>query len=132
MAVSQVNRPGGSALAPIGLVSGCILAATAGCAAAVALARPDLAAIEPLCTAQPEPVQIVGGIAHVVALDLDKRYLTVVHDEMRRLSMPAMRMMFEARHRALLEPLKPGDQIRFMVDRSDMQITNIAVIRPAD
>jgi Cu/Ag efflux protein CusF len=114
---------------PIGILSACVLAAVTGAASAMILLRADA---DPTCLASESPVRIATGIGRVVTADLDKRYLTIEHNEMKSALMPAMNMMFEVKSRALMEPLRPNDKIRFTVDRSDMGIINIVVIGPAE
>jgi len=119
------------ALATIGILPACVLAAIAGAAAAVTLV-PDPAAMVPWCSESASPVRKVTGFGRVVIADLDKRYLTIGHDQIKSLKMPAMDMMFEVESRGLMEPLKPRDRIRFTIDRSDMMITDIVVVERAD
>jgi Cu/Ag efflux protein CusF len=113
-----------------GILPACLVAVAAGVATAVAIA-PDPAALVPWCSESTAPARMVTAFGRVVRADLDKRYLTIGHDQIKSLSMPAMEMMFEAKSRGLLEPLKVKDRIRFTIDRGDMTITDIVVIERA-
>jgi Cu/Ag efflux protein CusF len=119
-------------VAPIGILLACTLAATAGSAAAVALVAVDRGGKAPTCFAQSGSARMLNGSGYVVAADLDKRYLTIRHRELKSLDMPEMDMMFEVQDRAKMAGLRPKDRIRFTIDRSDMTITNIMVVGPGD
>jgi Cu(I)/Ag(I) efflux system periplasmic protein CusF len=112
------------------MLTACAVAAAAGAAAAVVLMRPAPALTDPLCAASTSasPARLVSGTGRVVVADLAKQYLTLDHDEIKGVAMPAMNMMFAVKSRAAMEQLRPRDKIRFIIDRSDMGIVNIVVV----
>jgi Cu/Ag efflux protein CusF len=119
------------ALPPIGILTACFLAAVTGSATAVMLVRPALTLTDPLCSA-PALGRTETGFGRVVVIDLHKRHLTIDHQELKRVAMPAMNMMFAVHARAPMAQLRPGDMIHFTIDRSDMSIVNIVVVKRAD
>ena len=120
------------ALPPIGILTACFLAAVTGSAAAVMLARPAPTLTDPLCSASASPGRTETGFGRVVVIDLNKRHLTINHQELKRVAMPAMNMMFAVHPRAPMAQLRPGDVIHFAIDRSDMSIVNIVVVKRAE
>jgi Cu/Ag efflux protein CusF len=95
------------------------------------LVRPGPTLTVPLCSAT-VPGRTETGFGRVVVIDLRKRHLTLDHQELRRAAMPAMNMMFAVHPRAAMAQLRPGDVIHFTIDRSDMSIVNIVVVKRAE
>jgi Cu(I)/Ag(I) efflux system periplasmic protein CusF len=52
-------------------------------------------------------------------VDRDTKKLTIKHGEIKNLDMPPMTMVFQVKDGALLDKLKAGDKIRFVVEKSD-------------
>lgn len=52
-------------------------------------------------------------------VDKDAGKLTLKHGEIRNLDMPGMTMVFQVRDPALLDKVKVGDKVRFVVQKSD-------------
>ncbi len=48
-------------------------------------------------------------------VDLEAGKITIRHGEIKHLEMPGMTMVFTAREKSLLEKVKTGDLVRFMV-----------------
>lgn len=69
----------------------------------------------------------VDGEIRKVAKDTGK--LTIRHEEMKNLGMPAMTMVFRVQDPALLDQVKPGDKVRFVVEKNGGQyvVTRIDV-----
>ncbi len=57
------------------------------------------------------------GVGVVEEVDRDAEQVVLAHDDIPGL-MPAMTMNFDVAHRALLDPLEPGQQVRFKLARS--------------
>jgi Cu/Ag efflux protein CusF len=96
------------------------------------LARPAATPTDPLCSAPALPARTQSGFGRVTVIDLDKRHLTIDHQEFKRVAMPAMNMMFAVQPRAAMAQLRPGDMIHFTIDGSDMSIVNIVVVKRAE
>ncbi len=52
-------------------------------------------------------------------VDKDTKKLTIKHGEIKSLDMPAMTMVFQVKDAAMLDKVKAGDKIRFVVQKSD-------------
>jgi Cu(I)/Ag(I) efflux system periplasmic protein CusF len=52
-------------------------------------------------------------------VDKEAKKLTIRHGEIKHLDMPAMTMVFQVRDGALLDKVKAGDRIRFVVRKAD-------------
>lgn len=63
-------------------------------------------------------------------IDKDNRKITLKHDDIKSLDMPGMTMVFQVKDAALLERLKPGDKIRFAVEKGATGLL-ITTIEPA-
>ena len=63
-------------------------------------------------------------------VDREAGKLTIRHGEIRHLDMPGMTMGFTARDKALLDGVKPGDKIRFMVVSENGRLV-VTDIQPA-
>lgn len=72
-----------------------------------------------------DPAALSNGV--VVAIDKSAASLTIRHGPIQHLGMPGMTMGFRAGAPALLEGIKPGDQIRFHADvlGGDFTVTKI-------
>jgi Cu/Ag efflux protein CusF len=79
---------------------------------AVALA---LLAAMPL-GAQPTVAEMTEG--EVRKVDRETNKLTIKHGEIRNLDMPPMTMVFQVKNAAVLEKIKPGDKVRFAVEKT--------------
>ena len=57
--------------------------------------------------------------------------LTIGHGEIKHLEMPPMTMVFEAKDKSMLDQVKAGDKVRFMVvhDNGQMVVTNLQPIK---
>jgi Cu(I)/Ag(I) efflux system protein CusF len=65
-------------------------------------------------------------------LDKDTGRVTLKHGEIKNLDMPGMTMVFTAKDKALLDPLKVGDKVKFAVVIEDgkMVLTRLALAAP--
>jgi len=63
-------------------------------------------------------------------IDKSTKKVTIRHDEIKNLGMPAMTMVFEVKDAAALDQLKPGDKVRFEAEQSGTAIvvTHIEVV----
>jgi Cu/Ag efflux protein CusF len=52
-------------------------------------------------------------------VDKDAKKLTIKHGEIKNLDMPPMTMVFQVKDVALLDKVKPGDKVRFVVEKAD-------------
>ena len=52
-------------------------------------------------------------------VDKDAKKLTIKHGEIKNLDMPPMTMVFQVKDATMLESVKAGDKIRFIVRKSD-------------
>jgi Cu/Ag efflux protein CusF len=52
-------------------------------------------------------------------VDKDTKKLTIKHGEIKNLDMPPMTMVFQVTDAAMLDRVKAGDKIRFVVQKSD-------------
>jgi Cu(I)/Ag(I) efflux system periplasmic protein CusF len=60
-------------------------------------------------------------------VDKDSKKLTIKHGEIKNLDMPPMTMVFQVRDSALFDKVKPGDKVRFVVEKasSGLVVTDI-------
>ena len=67
-----------------------------------------------------------GGVQKV---DKDTGKLTIKHGPLNNLGMPAMTMAFKVQDPAMLDQVKPGEQVRFRVERANgsLVITKLQV-----
>lgn len=61
------------------------------------------------------------GVVKKVNKDLGK--LTIQHGPLENLGMPAMTMIFRVQDTAMLDRVKPGDNIRFLADKLNGRLT---------
>ncbi|MDZ4190034.1 MAG: copper-binding protein [Hydrogenophaga sp.] len=69
--------------------------------------------------------------AEVRKVDLRAGKVTLKHGDIPNLDMPPMTMVFQVQDPALLDQLKPGDKIRFRVDKLSGSYTVIELQRDA-
>lgn len=50
-------------------------------------------------------------------VDKSAKKLTIKHGEIKNLDMPGMTMLFQVKDAAMLERVKPGDKVKFQVER---------------
>ncbi len=50
-------------------------------------------------------------------VDKEARKITIKHGPLEKLDMPAMTMVFQVRDPAILDQVKPGDQVRFEAEK---------------
>ncbi|HAU76746.1 MULTISPECIES: copper-binding protein [Agrobacterium] len=55
----------------------------------------------------------------VKKVDAAAKKVTIIHDELKNLDMPAMTMVFRVKDDAMLEKLKEGANIEFIAERAD-------------
>lgn len=65
--------------------------------------------------------------AEVRKVDKDGGKLTLKHDPIPNLDMPAMTMVFRVKDPAMLDQVKAGDKVRFAADRVGGQFTVIKI-----
>jgi Cu/Ag efflux protein CusF len=60
-------------------------------------------------------------------IDKEAGKLTLRHGEIKHLDMPPMTMVFVARDKSMLDKVKVGDQVRFMVihENGQMMVTDL-------
>lgn len=61
--------------------------------------------------------------AEVRKVDKDAGKITLKHDEIKNLDMPAMSMVFQVKDKALLDKVKAGDKVSFTADKINGQYT---------
>ena len=59
----------------------------------------------------------------VKEVDLKAKKVTVIHEELKSLEMPAMTMVFRTANDEMLASLKDGQKIEFVADRVDGKLT---------
>jgi Cu(I)/Ag(I) efflux system protein CusF len=91
-----------------------ILAASA-IAGAVLLGTPAFAQSMPMSPQAGAPSAPSMTEGEVRKVDLEAGKLTIRHGEIKHLEMPGMTMVFTAKDKTMLEKLKVGDAIKFMV-----------------
>jgi Cu/Ag efflux protein CusF len=64
----------------------------------------------------------------VKKVDLEGKKVTIIHEELKSLEMPAMTMVFRTADDAMLQQVKEGQEIEFIADRVNGKIT-ITVIK---
>jgi len=64
-------------------------------------------------------------------VDKENGKITIRHGEIRNLDMPPMTMVFQVSNPALLDNVKAGDNVRFVVDKVDggFSVTSLDVVR---
>ena len=64
-------------------------------------------------------------------VDKEQGKLTIRHEPLTNLDMPAMTMVFRVKDPAMLDRVKEGDKVRFVAERVDGSIT-VVDLQPAD
>jgi len=59
----------------------------------------------------------------VKKVDAKAKKVTIIHEELKSLAMPAMTMVFRVKDEAMLEKLKEGASIEFVAERVEGKIT---------
>lgn len=59
----------------------------------------------------------------VKKVDAKAKKVTIIHEELKNLDMPAMTMVFRVKDGAMLEKLKEGAAIEFVADRVEGKLT---------
>ena len=59
----------------------------------------------------------------VKKVDAKAKKVTIIHEELKSLEMPAMTMVFRVKDNAMLDKLKEGASIEFVAERVDGKIT---------
>jgi Cu(I)/Ag(I) efflux system protein CusF len=84
----------------------------------------------------PAGAALAAGAADVAEgevrkVDKDAAKLTLKHGEIKNLDMPAMTMIFHVRDKAMLDPLKAGDKVRFKAinESGKYTVTEIQVLK---
>jgi len=83
--------------------------------------------VSPLVVAQAKSMT-AGEIRKV---DKEQGKLTIRHEPLTNLDMPAMTMVFRVKDPAMLDRVKEGDKVRFVAERLDGAIT-VVDLQPAD
>jgi len=64
-------------------------------------------------------------------VDKDAKKITIKHGEIRNLDMPPMTMVFQVKDAGLLTKFKPGDQVRFTVEKTAAGALLVTAIQSA-
>lgn len=69
--------------------------------------------------------QMTEGV--VKKIDKENSKITIKHDEIKNLDMPAMTMVFQVKNKALLDKVQPGEIVKFTViqEGGKFVITNL-------
>lgn len=85
-----------------------------------------LAAMLGLAAAQPGfTAEFTKGA--VTKVDAKQKKITIKHEALENLDMPAMTMVFVVSDDAMLEKVKPGQAIEFVADRVNGRITVVEI-----
>ena len=88
-----------------------------------------LAAIAAVVLLAPAALQAARGesqplnVGQVTNVDRSVGEITIKHERIRKFDMDGMTMVFRAKHPSMLKAVKPGDRIRFDVDKIDGHFT---------
>ncbi|SMH26173.1 copper-binding protein [Mesorhizobium australicum] len=63
----------------------------------------------------------------VTKVDIKQKKITIKHEPLTNLDMPAMTMVFVVADDAMLEKVKPGQAIEFVADRVNGRITVVEI-----
>jgi Cu/Ag efflux protein CusF len=80
--------------------------------------------------AQERPAAALTG-AEVRRIDKAAQKITLRHEPIKSLDMPAMTMVFRVKDAAMLEQVKAGDKVRFAAEKAGGQLT-VTEMRPAE
>lgn len=103
-----------------------LLAATALALSSLISAQAFAAtAAEPTPMAMTESPSLTDG--QVKKIDKERGKITIQHGAIKHMDMPGMTMVFLAKDKAMLEKVKAGDKVRFMVvyEGGKMTVTDI-------
>lgn len=84
-----------------------------------------LALVAMLFSGQVMAAEFTSGI--VKKLDGKLMKVTIKHEELKKLEMPSMTMVFAVANEAMLAKLKVGEQIEFSADRVNGRLTVVEV-----
>ena len=90
----------------IAVMSGCAILVTGG----LAHAQHEMAAHQGVA-------QDAMSDGEIRKVDKDAGKLTIKHGELKNLGMPAMTMAFKVKDRAMLDKVKQGDKVHFVVEK---------------
>lgn len=76
----------------------------------------------------PQTVSMTDG--EIRKIDKDAGKLTIKHGEIKHMDMPGMTMVFTVKDKSLLDNVKVGDKIQFMVTNEDSKMV-VTQIQPA-
>lgn len=108
-------------------------AAAAALTAAAGIALPAAAQMSHAHGAMPAPMassQSATGAGEVRKIDLASRKVTLKHDAMKDMDMPAMTMVYPVADASVLRNVKVGDKVRFRAAVADGK-TTITQMQPA-
>ena len=81
-----------------------------------------IATVVALCTAYgTAAAEFTKGT--VKKVDAKAKKVTLIHEELKALDMPAMTMVFRVEDPAILEKLKPGGEVEFVAERVNGKLT---------
>ncbi len=60
-------------------------------------------------------------------IDKDTQKITIKHGEIKNLDMPSMTMVFKVTDAALLDKVKPGDNVKFTAEKQEGAIVVMAI-----
>lgn len=80
-------------------------------------------------------VSLLGSVAFakeftkgkVKKVDAEAKKVTLIHEELKSLEMPAMTMVFRVEDAAILEKLKEGSDVEFVAERVNGKLTVTSV-----
>jgi Cu(I)/Ag(I) efflux system protein CusF len=72
--------------------------------------------------------KVAGEVRKV---DRSARKITIKHEELKHLDMPAMTMVFKAKDPAMLDKVKKGDKVEFVAEKVNGQFT-VTEIEPKE
>ncbi len=90
-------------------------------AAMLAIAAAPVIAIAQSDPVQAQAPQLING--EVTKIDVDAGKLTIKHGPIKKFDMDGMTMVFRAQDPAMLKAVKPGDKVRFDLDKIQGQFT---------
>lgn len=67
--------------------------------------------------------QAVMTDGEVRKVDRDNQKITLKHDDIKNLDMPAMTMVFAVKDAAMLDQVKPGDKVQFHAENAAGKLT---------
>jgi Cu/Ag efflux protein CusF len=84
-------------------------------------------------TTNPAAMAAMPSEGVVKKVDKVQGKLTIKHGPLDNLGMPAMTMVFKVKDAAMLDQVKPGDQIRFLAEEmadSGLTVTRLEAVKP--